>query len=248
MPGLTITDCPSPNQEARPPGVPIDTLILHYTGMRSSATALQRLCDSKAVVSAHYMIDEDGRVLRLVREERRAYHAGVSYWRGGRDINSRSIGIELVNPGHEFGYRAFPLAQMTALTILSLEIVTRHGIEPARVLGHSDVAPTRKRDPGELFDWRGLARAGVGLWPSAADDEPPTGPVVIPPDKPCAAARQLQEKLAAYGYETPLTDTIDEATRIVVTAFQRHFRPGRIDGLVDSETLARLDRLLELSA
>lgn len=245
---LAFTDCPSANQEPRPPGVPLDMLILHYTGMRNSSSALLRMCDPHTVVSAHYMIDEDGRLLRLVREDRRAYHAGVSYWRGGRDINSRSIGIELVNPGHEFGYRPFPRAQMDVLTLLARDIMTRYGIAPARVLGHSDVAPTRKSDPGELFDWRGLARAGVGLWPKGADDEPPPGPVVIPPDKPCAAARALQDKLSAYGYETPRTDVIDDATRVVITAFQRHFRPGRLDGLVDAETLARLDQLLELAA
>ena len=248
MSGLTFIHCPSPNHEPRPPGVPLDMLILHYTGMRSSASALQRLCNPQSVVSSHYLIDEEGRLLRLVAEERRAFHAGVSYWRGGRDINSRSIGIELVNPGHEFGYRPFPRAQMDVLTALARDIVTRHGIAADRVLGHSDVAPTRKQDPGELFDWRGLARAGVGLWPSESDDEPPPGPVVIPPDKPCAAARQFQEKLSAYGYETPRTDVIDDATRIVITAFQRHFRPGRLDGLVDGETLARLDRLLDLAA
>lgn len=252
MSGLTFIDCPSPNHEARPPGVPLDLLILHYTGMRSSAGALQRLCDETAKVSSHYMIDEEGRLLRLVPEDRRAFHAGVSYWRGGRDINSRSIGIELVNPGHEYGYRPFPRAQMDVLSELARDIVTRHGIAPARVLGHSDVAPTRKKDPGELFDWRGLARAGVGLWPTDAagesDDEPAPGPVIIPPDKPCAAARELQDKLAAYGYETPRTETIDEATRVVITAFQRHFRPGRLDGLVDATTLSRLDRLLDLAA
>ena len=247
MSDLDFIDCPSPNHEPRPSGVPLDMLILHYTGMRSSAGALQRLCDVTAKVSSHYMIDEEGRLLRLVAEDRRAFHAGVSYWRGGRDINSRSIGIELVNPGHEYGYRPFPPIQMHVLTVLAREIMARHAIAPARVLGHSDVAPTRKKDPGELFDWRGLALAGVGLWPSDLEEEPPPGPIVIPPDKPCAAAREFQDKLAAYGYETPRTETIDEATRLVITAFQRHFRPGRIDGQVDGETLARLDRLLDLA-
>ena len=243
-----ITDCPSPNHEPRLAGAPLDMLILHYTGMRSADAALQRLCDPAAKVSAHYMIDEDGRVTRLVAEDRRAFHAGVSYWQGHRDINSRSIGIEIVNPGHEFGYRPFPPVQMEALTHLARDIMQRHGISPARVLGHSDVAPTRKTDPGELFDWRGLAHHGVGLWPPGAEDEPPPGAAVIPPDMPCAAARELQQKLAIYGYETPDSATLDAATRIVVTAFQRHFRPGRVDGQVDEETLSRLDRLIELSA
>lgn len=248
MHDLFITDCPSPNHEPRPAGVPIDMLILHYTGMRSGAAALERLCDVAAKVSSHYLIEEDGRIARLVPEERRAFHAGVSYWRGERDINSRSVGIELVNPGHEFGYRAFPKAQMDALIHLARGIMQRHGISPARVLGHSDVAPTRKSDPGELFDWRGLAHHGVGIWPPGVEDEPLPGPVVIPSDVPCAAAADLQEKLAAYGYEVPRTSAVDAATRIVITAFQRHFRPGRIDGLVDAETLTRLDALLSLSA
>ena len=243
-----VSECPSPNHEPRSAGVPLDMIILHYTGMRTAAAALQRLCDPAAKVSSHYMIDEDGRIARLVPEERRAFHAGVSHWQGERDINSRSIGIEIVNPGHEFGYRPFPQAQMDSLTHLARDIMQRHGISPARVLGHSDVAPTRKSDPGELFDWRGLARHGVGLWPPDAEDEPPPGPVVIPPDVPCAAARELQQKLAAYGYETPATAALDAATRIVVTAFQRHFRPGRLDGQADAETLARLDALLDLSA
>lgn len=245
---LAITDHPSPNHEPRAAGVPLDMIILHYTGMRTAEDALQRLCDPAAKVSAHYMVDEDGRILRLVAEERRAFHAGVSAWRGERDINSRSIGIEIVNPGHEFGYRPFPLAQMEALTHLARAVMQRHGISPARVLGHSDVAPARKTDPGELFDWRGLAHHGVGLWPLGAEDEPPPGPAVIPGDVPCGAARDLQEKLAAFGYETPRTTALDAATRLVVTAFQRHFRPGRLDGQVDDETLARLDRLLDLSA
>ena len=161
---------PSPNHDARPAGKPIDILLLHYTGMRDAEAALRRLTDPAAKVSSHYLIDEDGATYRLVDEGRRAWHAGVSYWGGERDINGVSIGIELVNPGHEFGYRPFPQPQMEALVELGRAILARHPIPPARVLGHSDVAPTRKTDPGELFDWRALAEAGIGLWPTPPRD------------------------------------------------------------------------------
>jgi len=157
-------DRPSPNHDERG-DVAIDMLVLHYTGMASGAAALDRLCDPAAKVSAHYTIDEDGTVYAMVPEARRAWHAGVSWWGGDTNINTRSIGIELVNPGHEFGYRAFPDAQVAALTTLCHGILMRHPIPSARVLGHSDVAPARKDDPGELFPWERLAKLGIGLWP-----------------------------------------------------------------------------------
>ena len=160
----------SPNFDARPPGARIDMLVLHYTGMVSAEAAIERLCDPAAKVSAHYLIDEDGAVRRLVDENHRAWHAGEASWRGKSDINARSLGIELVNPGHEFGYRPFPEAQMAALEALAQDILARHTIEARNVVGHSDVAPRRKTDPGELFDWRRLAEAGIGLWPG----KPPT--------------------------------------------------------------------------
>src|SRR4051812_42351812 len=160
---------PSPNFDARGPGTPVDILLLHYTGMQSGAAAVQRLCDPDAKVSAHYTVDEDGTVYAHVPEAKRAWHAGVSYWAGARDINARSIGIEIVNPGHEFGYRSFPDAQIEAVMSLSLDILSRHAVPPERVLGHSDVAPARKIDPGELFPWRALALAGIGLWPEERD-------------------------------------------------------------------------------
>lgn len=161
---MQIIARPSPNYNDRAPGA-INMLVLHYTGMASCEDALARLCDPVAQVSAHYLIDEDGTVYQLVAEQHRAWHAGVSFWKGERDINSRSIGIELVNPGHELGYRAFPQIQMQALADLAHEILARHPIPPDRVLGHSDVAPGRKRDPGELFDWQWLAGQGIGVWP-----------------------------------------------------------------------------------
>ncbi len=157
-----VTDHPSPNFGPRPDGIVIDMLVIHYTGMPSGAAALRRLCDPVAEVSAHYLIEEDGRLFRLVGEAERAWHAGVASWRGESNINDRSIGIELVNPGHDYGYRPFPAAQMAALIALAGDILTRHPILTRNVVGHSDVAPSRKQDPGELFDWHALAAAGIG--------------------------------------------------------------------------------------
>ncbi len=184
-------------------------LVLHYTGMESTDAALARLRDAAAQVSAHYLINEDGGVCRLVDESKRAWHAGLGYWRGDRDINSRSVGIELANPGHEFGYRAFPEPQVQALIDLSRDILGRHAIPARNVVGHSDVAPDRKLDPGEFMDWRRLADAGIGLWPDEAAD---------PSDDPL-------RDLAEYGY--------DISARHVISAFQRHFRPTGIDGRAD---------------
>jgi N-acetylmuramoyl-L-alanine amidase len=219
---------PSPNHGPRPAAAVIDMLVLHYTGMPSAGQALRRLCDPTAQVSAHYVIDEDGTVIALVPEERRAWHAGRACWRGRSDVNSASIGIELVNPGHEFGYRPFPPAQMAALADLAAAILARHPIPPRHVLAHADVAPLRKEDPGELFDWPGLARLGIGLWPF-----PSCG-------HPAAAAEpgRLREKLTAWGY--------DPAAELaaVVRAFHRHFRPADLDRPADGETLHRLDALL----
>jgi N-acetylmuramoyl-L-alanine amidase len=228
-----IIDRPSPNHDARPDGQAVDILLLHYTDMESAEAALERLCDPAAKVSAHYCVDEDGTIYRLVPEERRAWHAGVSSWAGAGDVNARSIGIELVNPGHSCGYRPFPAAQMSALTALAREILARHPIPPARVLGHSDVAPARKRDPGELFDWAALAAAGVGLWPG---DPAASAPL---PD-----TAEIQARLRRYGYAVPDHGRADAETRAAVAAFQRHFRPAAVTGAADGETLARLDALL----
>ncbi len=224
---------PSPNHDARPTGQAVDILLLHYTDMESAEAALDRLCDPGAKVSAHYCVDEDGTVYRLVGEERRAWHAGAAGWAGASDINARSIGIELVNPGHSCGYRPFPEAQMAALIGLAKEVLARHPIPPARVLGHSDVAPARKQDPGELFDWRALAEAGIGLWPEA------TAPPDTPPD-----IAEFQARLARFGYAVPRHGSLDADTRAVLAAFQRHFRPAAVTGEVDGETAAKLDALL----
>jgi N-acetylmuramoyl-L-alanine amidase len=229
---MPMLERPSPNHDARPGDGVVDMLILHYTGMRNAAEALDRLCSPAAKVSAHYVIDEDGTLWRMVAEERRAWHAGVAAWRGRRDINGASIGIELVNPGHELGYRPFPEPQMAALEALARDILRRQPIPPRHVLGHSDVAPQRKSDPGELFDWPRLARAGIGLWPDFAS---------LPP--PATSIAELQEQLAAIGYETPRTGAEDAATTQVIAAFQRHFRPSRCDGKPDAETRQRIAAL-----
>jgi N-acetylmuramoyl-L-alanine amidase len=228
-----IVDLPSPNFDAR--NAAVDILLLHYTGMKTAQDALDRLRDPKAEVSAHYTVDEDGTIYRMVAEEQRAWHAGASYWAGARDLNARSIGIEIVNPGHEHGYRAFPEAQMQAVLALSREIVARHRIKPARVLGHSDVAPLRKEDPGELFNWAMLAANGVGLWPSP---------------KPCNwsdAAFLLQ--LGRYGYdlEGPAGGDAGKARRAAITAFVRHFRPAKLTAEPDAELKAILNGLIDLS-
>src|ERR1700761_4110062 len=203
-------EMPSPNHDDRG-GAVIDMLVLHYTGMKTARDALERLCDPAAKVSAHYTVDEDGTVYVHVPEARRAWHAGISSWAGITDVNARSIGIELVNPGHEFGYRDFPGAQIEALTTLCHGILVRHPIPSARVLGHSDVAPARKEDPGELFPWARLARSGIGLWPQAGD------------------GRAAADALVRFGYEP------DAPQDKVITAFQRHFRPTRCDGIWDDE-------------
>jgi N-acetylmuramoyl-L-alanine amidase len=214
----------SPNCDARQ--LPVSMVVLHYTGMPTAAEAEERMCDAACKVSAHYMIDEAGEVVRLVPEAKRAWHAGRSYWRGITDVNSASIGVELVNPGHEWGYRPFPEGQMAALLPLLARIVDRYGIEPADVVGHSDVAPARKEDPGELFDWPRLARIGLAL----AIPKPRFSLIY---DNDGAFFLALER----FGYDV-------SDGRAAVRAFQRRFRPRRIDGEVDGECGALLFELL----
>ena len=221
---LIHSETPSPNWSQRQ--LPISMVVLHYTGMESAEAALNRLCDPAAEVSAHYLIEEDGTVHRLVREDRRAWHAGKSYWRGLTDINSASVGIELVNPGHEFGYRPFPDAQMAALLPLLSEIVQRHDIPRANVVGHSDVAPARKDDPGELFDWDLRAAHRLVL----------RAPRVTAPS-PFENDGAFFLALERWGY-----DISDQSA--AVRAFQRRWRPHIIDGQVDGECSAILFALL----
>lgn len=230
---MEIVERPSPNFDSRPAGGPIDILVLHYTGMRTAEEALARLCDPEARVSSHYTVDETGRIYRHVDESKRARHAGVSYWAGERDVNNRSIGIEVVNPGHEFGYVPFPDAQIAAVIDLSRAILRRHPIPPYRVVGHSDVAPARKTDPGELFPWNVLAHNGVGVYPAVPVENSVTQ----------ASAEIFASMLASYGYG--VAPDVDIPLATVVAAFQRHFRPGRVDGIIDADSQARLSALLQ---
>ena len=220
----SIIDTPSPNFDVRL--LPVNMLVLHYTGMQDAASAIARLTDPEAKVSAHYLIAEDGQIVRIVAEEKRAWHAGKSFWRGTTDINSASVGVEIVNPGHEFGYRPFPVAQIDALIPLLQEITLRHRITRGNVVGHSDIAPARKDDPGELFPWERLARLRLAL-PS------PTKNLMDPHWTDAGFLLALER----FGYD--VTDPL-----AAIRAFQRRFRPNAIDGIVDGECRAKLLALL----
>ena len=235
-----VIAAPSPNFDAR--RAPPDMIILHYTGMTSGEAALARMRDPAAKVSAHYMVEEDGRVFALVPEARRAWHAGRSYWRGETDINARSIGVEIVNPGHEFGYRTFPAEQIAAVIDLLGDIRSRWTVPDGFILGHSDVAPDRKTDPGELFPWADLASAGHGLW---VDPPPAPGAPLAEGDEGLGVLA-LQAGLSRLGYEAPTTGRFDEPLATVVRAFQRHWRPGLVNGVADGDSRARLMALLRL--
>lgn len=242
MPSITtIEQQPSPNHGDRPVGMPVDLLLIHYTGMATPSGALNWLRNPASKVSSHYLIFEDGRTVQLVDEHRRAWHAGRSYWAGETDINSRSIGIELVHPGHEHGYRAFDDAQITALIALCQGIVNRHPIPPERVLAHSDVAPDRKEDPGELFPWARLHAQGIGHWvPPIA---PISGPSLARGDRG-GGVDELRAMLARYGYGVGDETGYGPRTEAVVRAFQRHFRQARYDGIADASTVATLQALI----
>jgi N-acetylmuramoyl-L-alanine amidase len=238
---LPIRHHPSPNVEPRRGVARPDMLILHYTGMTSAAAALHWLSVPESKVSCHYLVDEDGGIVQMVDESLRAWHAGVSHWSGADDLNSHSIGIEIHNPGHGLGYRDFPEAQMHAVEALSRDIVVRNGIRPARVLAHSDVAPHRKIDPGEKFDWRRLWRAGVGHW---VEPVPPGGDPGLAFGDADEEVRRAQDLFRSYGYGIEPTGRFDERTRFVVTAFQRHWRQAIVDGRLDASTLLTLERLI----
>lgn len=241
---LKIVECPSPNHDERPAGAAVDILLMHYTGMKTADEALARLTDPAAKVSAHYTVGSDGRVFRHVPEDRRAWHAGVSWWAGERNVNARSIGIEIVNPGHEFGYVPFVDEQIEAVIELSRGILARHPIPPGRVLGHSDVAPARKEDPGELFPWQRLAENGIGVWPTVRVSSPAFcgGGGSAQSDETEGASRALAEQLRRYGYGLP--PDVDVPLSKVITAFQRHFRPSQLTGTWDEECGGLLSILL----
>jgi len=233
---------PSPNHDERRGRTTPDSLVLHYTGMADEPSALARLCDAASQVSCHYIVGEHGSVCQLVPEARRAWHAGRSVWAGETDMNSASVGIEIVNGGHAFGLPRFPDRQVAAVIALCRDVALRHGIAPARVLAHSDIAPGRKQDPGERFPWAALAQDGVCLWVPPCDDAEAALACGVSGDE----VAMLQADLARYGYGLAASRVYDDATAVVVSAFQRRFRPSRVDGIADTGTLDTLARLLEL--
>lgn len=232
---------PSPNHGERRGVERPDSIILHYTGMPTGESALQWLCNPVSDVSCHYFVWEDGHVLQLVPESRRAWHAGRGHWAGATDLNSHSVGIEIVNPGHEGELPGFPDAQIEAVIRLCRDICERHSIRPQRVLAHSDIAPSRKRDPGEKFPWDVLHRGGVGHWVEPA---PIGSGRFFGPGDEGQPVQALQAMFGMYGYGIAITGVYDEATEHVVRAFQRHFRQERVDGVADASTITTLRNLI----
>jgi len=233
---------PSPNFNDRPDGTIIDTLIIHYTGMRSAEAAIAQLCLPAASVSSHYVIDEDGRILQLVDDGKRAWHAGTgkSSWHGKDIMNNVSIGIEMINPGHEFGYRPFPDCQMESLIALCHLLQTRHPLKPHHVLGHSDIAPMRKLDPGELFNWQWLAEENIGLWHGVDVAHMAVEPYV-------RTIAEIQADLHRYGYEVPLSGSLDDRTKAAILAFKRHFYTQQLDTDWDNAAQMMIERLQQLA-
>jgi N-acetylmuramoyl-L-alanine amidase len=242
---LVVKDAPSPNFDNR--RAPPDMLVLHYTGMKTARDAIARLQDPEARVSAHYVVRENGSILRLVHEERRAWHAGRGAWQGETDCNAASIGIEIVNPGHEFGYRDFPEAQIDAVISLVSDIRTRWTIPDARIIGHSDLAPERKQDPGERFPWKRLASVGHGLWFEPAPERTAALGVPLGVGDEGLGVVVLRAGLHRLGYGLMPGGDYDEATKLTVEAFQRHWRPSKVDGIADGETRATLMGVLQLA-
>ena len=242
---LVVNEAPSPNFDAR--RAPPDILVLHYTGMETAQAAVDRLRDPQARVSAHYVVDEDGSILRLVAEERRAWPAGVGAWQRETDCNAASIGVEIVNPGHEFGYRDFPEVQIDAVISLISDIRSRWTIPDARIIGHSDLAPERKQDPGERFPWKRLASVSHGLWFEPAAERIATLGAPLGVGDEGLGVVVLRAGLHRLGYPLTPGGDYDDATRLTVEAFQRHWRPGRVDGVADGETRATLMGVLQLA-
>lgn len=231
----------SPNFGPRRDGMKPDCLVLHYTGMESGEAAEAWLCAPESEVSSHYLVHEDGRVVQMVREGDRAWHAGRGSWKGLADVNSFSVGIEIVNPGPLAAFPAFPHAQIETVARLARDICARLSIAPERVLAHSDVAPGRKIDPGERFPWARLAELGVGHY---VEPSPVGGGRFLATGDRGEPVEALQSMLSLYGYGLEINGLFDEQTRVAVEAFQRHFRPARVDGVADRSTIETLHRLL----
>ena len=231
---------PSPNHGERRGYTRPNCIVLHYTGMPTAAAAIALLRNPVAEVSSHYVVEESGRIVQLVPESRRAWHAGVSCWRGERDMNSASVGIEVCNAGHEGGLPDFPDQQIEAVIVLCRDIASRCVVRPERILAHSDIAPARKRDPGEKFPWRGLAAAGVGHW---IEPPPPSAQILLARGHEGPPVRSLQAMLSLYGYDQDTSGVYDARTEGVVAAFQRHFRPEQVDGVADVGTVETLKQL-----
>lgn len=237
---LKKIDYPSPNFEPRSPDVPLDLIILHYTDMRNAEEALARLCDVEAKVSAHFLIGKEGTLYQLVDLAYCAWHAGISSWQGEERINHRSIGIELDNGGHTFGLEPFPAPQMNTLVDLLSHLTTTYAIAPHRIVGHSDVAPLRKSDPGELFPWADLARKGFGLWPFEATPTLPLSPLLP------MTTLEIQWAFSSIGYGCPQTGVWDDSTQKVCRAFQQHFTPHELTGYPSDVTCQALQALLKV--
>ncbi|MEM6626200.1 MAG: N-acetylmuramoyl-L-alanine amidase [Pseudomonadota bacterium] len=244
MTEINPISAPSPNFDER--AYPVDMLVLHYTGMENGPSALDRMRDPDAKVSAHYMVEEDGQIFQLVSEDKRAWHAGVASWMGHDDLNSRSVGIEIVNGGHDFGLPPFPDAQIDAVIALSAAIVDRWAIPARRLVAHSDIAPSRKADPGEMFPWARLAEAGLGLWPERPDVGTLRG-VGLGSEMKGEGVVRMQGGLTTIGYDLPITGVYDAATEVVVRAFQRRWRADAVTGQADLTTLIMIERVADLA-
>ncbi len=238
---MNIVQSPSPNYDERQ--LPITLLVLHYTGMESGAAALKHMCTEQSKVCAHYMVSEEGAVHQLAAEKSRAWHAGVSSWNGESDINSASIGIEIVNGGHDYGLPNFPKAQIGVVISLCKSILARHDISTFNVLAHSDIAPERKQDPGEKFPWQQLAQNGIGYWPEVKTSDTR---VLFENNSRDRGIAVLQSGLGFLGYGIEITGVLDARSQSVVSAFQRRYRPRKIDGQFDVQTIEILTHLVDV--
>jgi N-acetylmuramoyl-L-alanine amidase len=234
--------CAARNYGDRRGEAPVDMIVLHYTGMTDGFEALAYLTGEAGEVSCHYLVHENGAIVQMVPESLRAWHAGVSHWRGKTDINSRSVGIEICNPGHDYGYRPFPDVQIGAVIALCADIVARHPVAPRNVVAHSDIAPARKRDPGELFPWNRLADCRIGHF---VEPVPVGGGRVLKPGSSGAEVEKLRARLSFYGYGLEAGGRYDPSLEQCVTAFQRHFRPALVDGIADRSTVLTLENLID---